>query len=154
MEERKRERRAAADVRRAADVQQRSSEARRGTTVVWRLALRQHTTVEAAVLEMDPTKSAQAALDFKLRLGLRIAAGPEAFHALADTKQDDILSPQVGWRRAKAPGAMSTRLFVARSLTRWTWTRAAREDFIAMCNTIRLFVTDAKCQEMLIRSAV
>ena len=85
--------------------------------VVWRLALRQHTTVEAAVLEMDPTKSEQAALDFKLRLGLQIAAGPEAFHALADTKQDDILSPQVGWRRAKAPGAMSTRLFVARSLT-------------------------------------
>ena len=75
------------------------------------------TPLDAAVFEVDPTKSAQAALDFKLRLGLRIAAGPEAFHALADTKQDDILSPQVGWRRAKAPGAMSTRLFVARSLT-------------------------------------
>jgi hypothetical protein len=48
---------------------------------------------------MDPTKSAQAALDFKMRLGLRIAAGPEAFFALADTKQDDILSPR-GWLEA------------------------------------------------------
>ena len=52
------------------------------------------TPVEAAVLEMDPTKSAQAALDFKMRLGLRIAAGPEAIFALAGTKQDDILSLQ------------------------------------------------------------
>ena len=54
---------------------------------------------EVAVFEMDPTKSAQAALDFKMRLGLRIAAGPEAFFALADTKQDDILSPR-GWLEA------------------------------------------------------
>ena len=54
---------------------------------------------EVAVFEMDPTTSAQAALDFKMRLGLRIAAGPEAFFALADTKQDDILSPR-GWLEA------------------------------------------------------
>ena len=57
------------------------------------------TPVEAAVLEMDPTKSDEAARDFKTRLGLRIAAGPEVFFTLADTKQDDILSPQ-GWLEA------------------------------------------------------
>ncbi len=55
--------------------------------------------VEAAVLEMDPTKSDEAARDFKMRLGLRIAAGPDAFFALADTKQEDKLSPQ-GWLEA------------------------------------------------------
>jgi len=52
------------------------------------------TPVEAAVLEMDPTKSDEAVWDFKMRLGLRIAAGPDAFFALADTKQEDKLSPQ------------------------------------------------------------
>jgi predicted nuclease with TOPRIM domain len=57
------------------------------------------TPVEAAVLEMDLTKSDEAARDFKMRLGLRIAAGPDAFFALADTKQEDILSPE-GWLEA------------------------------------------------------
>jgi regulator of replication initiation timing len=56
------------------------------------------TPVDAAVFEVDPTKSAHAALDFRMRLGLRIAAGPEDFFALADTK-DDKLSPQ-GWLEA------------------------------------------------------
>ena len=51
------------------------------------------------MLEMDPTKSDEAARDFKMRLGLRIAAGPDAFFALADTKQEDKLSPQ-GWLEA------------------------------------------------------
>ena len=46
-----------------------------------------------------PTKSDEAARDFKMRLGLRIAAGPDAFFALADTKQEDILSPE-GWLEA------------------------------------------------------
>jgi hypothetical protein len=54
---------------------------------------------EVAVFEMDPTTSEQAEINFKMRLGLRIAAGPEAFFALADTKQDDILSPR-GWLEA------------------------------------------------------
>jgi FtsZ-binding cell division protein ZapB len=56
------------------------------------------TPLDAAVFEVDPTKSAHAALDFRMRLGLRIAAGPEDFFALADTK-DDKLSPQ-GWLEA------------------------------------------------------
>jgi hypothetical protein len=54
--------------------------------------------VDAAVL-MDPTKSAHAALDFKMRLGLLIAEDPEAFFARADKKQEDILSPEV-WLEA------------------------------------------------------
>ena len=57
------------------------------------------TPVEAAVLEMDLTKSDEAARDFRMRLGMCIAAGPDAFFALADTKQEDILSPQ-GWLEA------------------------------------------------------
>ena len=46
------------------------------------------------VLETDPTKSEQDIGDFKMRLRLRIAADPEAFFALADTTQDDSLSPE------------------------------------------------------------
>ena len=57
------------------------------------------TPVDAAVFEMDPTKSDEAARDFRMRLGMCIAAGPDAFFALADTKQEDILSPQ-GWLEA------------------------------------------------------
>ena len=51
---------------------------------------------------MDPITSAQAALDFKMRLGLRIAAEPEAFFtqaARSDKKQEDTLSPE-GWLEA------------------------------------------------------
>ena len=75
------------------------------------------------VLETDPTKSEQDTGDFKMKLRLRIAADPEAFFALADTTQDDSLSPEQWLRPAEAPWAMPTRPSVALSLTRWTWTR-------------------------------
>jgi len=42
----------------------------------------------------SPTKSEQDIGNFKMRLCLRIAADPEAFFALADTAQDDSLSPE------------------------------------------------------------
>ena len=45
-------------------------------------------------METDPTKSEQDTGDFKMRLPLQIAADPEAFFALADTTQEDSLSPE------------------------------------------------------------
>jgi hypothetical protein len=107
----------------------------------------------AAVLEIDPTKSAQAALDFKMRLGLRIAAGPEAFFALADTNQDDILTPE-GWLEACKSSLGHVDETLCRSLFHEMDLdkdgRVSKGEFIAIRNSIRLFVTDAKCQEMLI----
>jgi len=50
-------------------------------------------------MDKDEKMLDEAARDFKMRLGLRIAAGPDAFFALADTKQEDKLSPQ-GWLEA------------------------------------------------------
>jgi hypothetical protein len=112
-----------------------------------------HTPVDCAVLEINPTKSAQAALDFKMRLGLRIAAGPEAFFALADTTQDDILTPQ-DWLEACKSSLGNVDETLCRSLFNEMDLdkdgRVSKGEFIAMRNSIRLFVTDAKCQEMLI----
>jgi len=111
------------------------------------------TPVEAAVLEMDPTKSHEAARDFKMRLGLRIAAGPDAFFALADTKQEDKLSPQ-GWLEACKSSLGNVDETLCRSLFDQMDLdkdgRVSREEFIDMRNAIRLFLKDAKCQEMLI----
>jgi hypothetical protein len=50
--------------------------------------------LQQGVLETDPTKSEQDTGDFKMKLRLRIAADPEAFFAIADTTQDDSLSPE------------------------------------------------------------
>ena len=76
------------------------------------------TPVEAAVLEMDPTKSDEAARDFKMRLGMRIAAGPDAFFALADTKQEDKLSPQ-GWLESCKSSLVNVE--ETRTWTRTSW---------------------------------
>ena len=88
-----------------------------------------------------------------MRLRLRIAADPEAFFALADTTQDDSLSPEE-WLEAcrsslgNADETECRALFVEMDLDKDG--RVSREEFIDMRNAIRLFLKDAKCQEMLI----
>ena len=110
------------------------------------------TPVEAAVLEMDPTKSDEAARDLKMRLGMCIAAGPDAFFALADTKQEDILSPQ-GWLEACKSSLGNVDETLCRSLFDQMDLdkdgMVSRGEFIAMRKTICLFVKDAKCHAML-----
>jgi hypothetical protein len=111
------------------------------------------TPVDAAVFEMDPTKSDEAARDFRMRLGMCIAAGPDAFFALADTKQEDILSPQ-GWLEACKSSLGNVDETLCRSIFDQMDLdkdgKVSREEFIAMRNAIRLFVKNAKCQEMFI----
>ena len=88
-----------------------------------------------------------------MKLRLRIAADPEAFFALADTTQDDSLSPEE-WLEAcrsslgNADETECRALFDEMDLDKDG--RVSREEFIDMRNAIRLFLKDAKCQEMLI----
>ncbi len=88
-----------------------------------------------------------------MKLRLRIAADPEAFFALADTTQDDSLSPKA-WLEAcrsslgNADETECRAVFDEMDLDKDG--RVSREEFIDMRNAIRLFLKDAKCQEMLI----
>jgi hypothetical protein len=111
---------------------------------------------EDEVLETDPTKSEHDDQDtgnFKMGLRLRIAADPEAFFALADTTQDDSLSPEEWLESCRnslgnADETECRALFDEMDLDKDE--RVSREEFIEMRNAIRLFVKDAKYQEVLI----
>ena len=119
---------------------------------------------QATVCELRPalpppssqaTKRAQEARDARTKLRLKIAADPEGFFAHADADGNGSLSfaeweeSCTGFLGAVEPGLVRT-LFDEMDLDKDG--SVSKDEFLEMRNAIRLFVQDAKCQELLVEA--